>query len=401
VVKGLAVRTSSTALAIVLISSLTNGAAGEQQGVKVVVKVTDDSVTLRYRVPMSNRADESSAERWGLAAPVVDGCSDPNRIVYDEAYVEKYVQWAISADHVDGMANYEIVLPEGGKTTFYGGMDELYLGRRFRAEDLMGFLKTRLQDVGEERDFTVKNKELVRIARKFPERVPGGRLRWSPWERDLYYAISLVSQARYAPAYPTMKALAKDRSPTIRGAAMAAMGRMAKVAPQAPEDLAEFLDHPEDLSRQEISRVLDALTAADGLAIPVLIEAMDHENEFLRNQAVHKLPWMTYADAAPAVVAALTHERAEVRGWGTSALHDIQSRGKEIRKDPSIREVVAALADLLADDSRDTRRSAALNLLILGPAAAPAKSALEKAAREDPSSSVRDFARRALQALPD
>jgi HEAT repeat protein len=401
VVKGLAVRTSLTALAIVFISSLTNGAAGEQQGVKVLVKVTDNSVTLRYRVPMSERADKSSAEKWGLAAPVVDGCSDPNRIVYDEAYVEKYVHWAITADHVDGIANYEIVLPEGEKTTFHGGLDESYLGHRFRAEDLMRFLKARVQDVGEERDFTVKNEELVRIARRFPERVPGRRLGWSPWERDLYYAISLISQARYAPAYPTIKSLAKDRSPTIRGAAMAAMGRMAKVAPQAPEDLAEFLDHPEDLPRKEISRVLDALTAADGLAIPVLIEAMDHENEFLRNQAVHKLPWMTYADAAPAVVAALTHKRPEVRQWGTSALHDIQTRGKDIEKDPSIKEVVAALAGLLTDDSRDTRRRAALNLLILGPAAAPAKSALENAVREDPSSSVRDFAQRALQALPE
>ena len=60
---------------------------------------------------------------------------------------------------------------------------------------------------------------------------------------------------------------------------------------------------------------------------------------------------------------------------------------------------VDVLAKRLTDESSDTRRGAALALLNMGARAAGAKATLKKAAAEDSSSSVRDFAKRALAAI--
>lgn len=43
------------------------------------------SITLRYRLPnQSELMGKTTAAKWNLAAPVTDGISDPNRIVYDQ-----------------------------------------------------------------------------------------------------------------------------------------------------------------------------------------------------------------------------------------------------------------------------------------------------------------------------
>src|SRR5688572_25964951 len=69
-------------------------------------------VELRYELPDQEAAErKSSVARWGLAAPVEGELANPNRIVYDQAYVEKYVEWAATAPIACGPATYVIVTP--------------------------------------------------------------------------------------------------------------------------------------------------------------------------------------------------------------------------------------------------------------------------------------------------
>src|SRR5262245_60405754 len=99
-------------------------------------------IEVRYRLPNQQAlAGKSSATRWGLAAPVEAELADPNRIVYDQKYIEKYVDWAAAGSIACGPATYVIVTPQGERSV-QSGHDELYLGQRFSAEALLTILKT-------------------------------------------------------------------------------------------------------------------------------------------------------------------------------------------------------------------------------------------------------------------
>jgi hypothetical protein len=110
-------------------------------------------IEVRYRLPNQQvLAGKSSAERWGLAAPAQGELADPNRIVYDREYIEKYVDWAANAPIACGPATYVIVTPQGERSV-QTGHDAIYLGRRFSAEDLVKFLKTRAAGTSVERSY--------------------------------------------------------------------------------------------------------------------------------------------------------------------------------------------------------------------------------------------------------
>src|SRR5262245_25536927 len=100
-------------------------------------------VTVRFLLPVQEK-QPGSVEKWGLAAPVVDGFSDPNLIVYDDDYVERYLPRMIHSPPQCGAATYSISTPDG-IIKFTGGLDTVYLGRDFRADDLVRFLKTRTE----------------------------------------------------------------------------------------------------------------------------------------------------------------------------------------------------------------------------------------------------------------
>ncbi len=99
--------------------------------------------------------------------------------------------------------------------------------------------------------------------------------------------------------------------------------------------------------------------------------------------------------ATPALMAALKHPDAEMRHWAVRVVGDLISRAGSEAGGP----FVDVLAKRLTDENSDARRGAALALLNIGARAAPVKVALKKAAAEDSSSYVRDFAKRALEAI--
>ncbi len=214
------------------------------------------AVVLRYRLPIqSELMGESSAAPWGLAAPVIKEISNPTRIVYDEALIQCFAKWAVDAPIRCGAGSYAIETGDG-VTTVSTGLDESYLGRRFRAEDLVLFLKNRIRAKTVERSVKITDPNVIKFLGEHPNSTAAKRLKESPWDRDTRTVVSLLSLARYKPAYPLLKELVKDPSESVRYFTVIGLGRIAPSVPQAVDDLVELL------SNKELRSV-----AFDGLAI--------------------------------------------------------------------------------------------------------------------------------------
>jgi HEAT repeat protein len=356
-------------------------------------KVADGKfIEVRYRLPNQQAlAGKSSAARWGLAAPVEAGQADPNRIVYDQEYIEKYVDWAAAGSIACGPATYVIVTPQGERSV-QSGHDELYLGQRFSAEAFLTFLKTRAAGMSVERTFRVNHAEAVKLLRENPESSIARQLQESPWDRDTRMVVGLLGLIPYEPAYPLIVSLAKDPNRDVQDAAILALGRLAGRVPAAVDELEKLLG--EESAR---SAAASALVMAGEAALPAITRSLDHPDWIVRNLMVHSLG--SHADAAiatPVLRRVLLHSDAEVREWGVGVIVDRIARGGPEQGQPFAEALSARLVE---DTSANTRRSAALALLNMKLFAAPAESALRQAAEKEKDSQARRFASEALQAL--
>lgn len=350
---------------------------------------SDLATPLTYRLPAKS-AGESTAETWGLAAPKDDeGYSDPNRIVYDDAYVDAYVDWAVNSPIACGAATYRVSTPDGVKNVS-SGLDESYLGGQFRAERLMAFLKQRLEGEAVERTFRVTNAELARVLRENPDSTSARRLKLSPWDRDTCSVISLLGLVRYKPALPQFKALLEDPNAGVRYTAFVAIGRLAAEMPDAVDHLVGLLG-----DEHRGGDAASALALADAAAVPALMTAIDSDEPTVRHRAVGVLGGIPIEAAEPALLAALDHRDEELRHVAVAVVLDMQTRGVAIDSD----KLIDAVARRLADDANDdTRRTAAIVLLNAGPRAARVRDVLEKAAA-DRSSYAAGYAKRAIEAI--
>jgi len=348
-----------------------------------------DEIVVRYVLPVSRAqpADRvMSPDR--IVGRVV---SDPTTLLYNPGRVRNHLRWLLGGDNVDGVALYAVLTPEG-PVEFTTGLDEHYLGDTFRAGDLVAFLQHRLNAQTVEKEFRIVEPDLVRV---YHERMGQNatattrRLAFSPWDRDTVAVISLLSHAGYGKAEPLFMRLTQDRSQTVRHSAVQAIGRVARSSPNAVGDLKELLSDP-DLRGEAVR----ALAMAGEAAIPAMIAALGHSDEFVRSQVVHAAPRMVPQAGRRLLLAALRHHDGSIRQWAVSAAIDMQGRGKNI----SDEQIVDALASLLKDDSRETRRSAAIALQNLGSAVVQAIPAL-RAAAGDASPDVVRAAARALQAV--
>ena len=362
-------------LLVLIVLLAANGCGGEKV----------DEFVVRYVLPASQ------IERTSPATPAADGVSDPTKIVYDQARIEAHVRWILSGLCTDGVAEYTVLTPEGPRK-FNTGLDEVHLGRVFRAEDLVSFLERRLDGEVVEKEFHISDPEIVTLYRKRTERHPeeiAARLSCSPWERDTAAAIRLLSRAKYAPARTLFNRLTKDRSEYIRNVAVLALGRIAAADPKVVDDLKHMLDDAA-LRGQAVS----ALGMAGKAAVPVMIQALDHPDEAVRNAIAFQVPWMEVDAGKPVLLVALQHADPAVRLWAVSVLIDMQGR----RMDVSDRAIVDALILLLKDEDATTRRKTAIALLNFGPAAVSALPALRVAVK-DPDSTVRRYAAKAIKAI--
>jgi HEAT repeat protein len=211
----------------------------------------------------------------------------------------------------------------------------------------------------------------------------------SPWDRDTRTVISLLSQAKYRPAHASFKSLIKDPSGSVQRAAVLGLARLADVVPEVADDLAALV-----ADKEPGPAAFDGLTMTGAIAVPKLVEAMNHEDWLVRNRAVFALARLRPFEAASAgLLAALNHEDSEVRRCALEVVIDRQGRGDFAARG----DLTDALARNLTNGNYDARRKAALALLGLKGAAARVRPALEKAATED--AVVRDVAREALHAI--
>jgi len=365
------------------------------QGQSPQARVIQETVVeVRYRLPnQESLKGESSSGRWGLAAPVEAELSDPNRIVYDQSYVEKYVDWAANTPIADGPGIYVIVTPQGERSVS-SGRDAAYLGKRFSAEHLVGFLQARTAGKSVERTFQVNSAEAVKALRDYPESLAAKRLNESPWDRDTRAVIQLLGLVPYEPAHPQLVALAKDANPGIQFDAIIALGRIARGVPAAIDDLEKLLD--DKATRRTAA---SALAMAGEPALPAIMRALDHPDETARNHVVFSLGRHADPDVAvPALRKVLVHPDAQMREWGVAVIVDLITGGGPEAGQPFVAELATRLVE---DPNENTRRGAALALLNMKSLAAPAEAALRHAAEKDQNSQARDFAQRALQALKD
>jgi HEAT repeat protein len=355
-------------------------------------KVEGKFIEVRYRLPNEQAlAGKSSAARWGLAAPVEANVADPNQIVYDLKYIEKYVDWAAAGSIACGPATYVIVTPQGERSV-QSGHDELYLGQRFSAEDFLTFLKTRAAGMSVERTFRVNHAEAVKLLRENPESSAARQLQESPWDRDTRMVVGLLGLIPYEPAYPVIVPLAKDPNRDVQDAAILALGRLADRVPAAVDELEKLLD-----DEKARTAAAGALVMAGEAALPAIIRSLDHPDWIVRNLMVHSLG--SQADAAiatPVLRRVLLHSDAEVREWGVGVIVDRIAGGGPEAGQPFVEDLAARLVE---DTSANTRRSAALALLNMKSFAAQAESALRQAAEKEPRCQAGELASQALQAL--
>jgi HEAT repeat protein len=324
----------------------------------------------------------SSAVKFGLAAPVVDGFSDPNLIVYDDAYLREYFKQRSRVNGF-GMANYDFRLP-GGDIRVAGDLHRTYLGRRFRADDLKLFLTTRV-------DLPQSGKQVVLDTVAFPEIAEISRIPESPWDRDTQTVVYLLSLARYKPAYPLFTRLLKDPSSPVRRSAVRAIGQMASEVPEAVDDLRTLLSDNELRGSAGM-----ALSMVGKAAIPVLVKAAEDPDAAVRGSAIFALGRTSSRDeAVPAILDLLGHRNSEIRRFTLAMLVEVHiGRSPEAGK-PFAR----AFARLLGDEHVSTRRSAAVALLQMEQFASEVEADLRKAAAEDQSEDVRELARQSLQVI--
>jgi HEAT repeat protein len=374
------------ALAIVLLSAYLQFAQDTEPKRATVVEV--QFVELRYTLPeQEDAAGKSTAARWGVGAPVENEISHPTKIIYDQAYIEKYVDWMMQ-EHGCGSAEYWIVTPHGERTV-QGGLDEVYLGRRFAADDLVEFLKSRVEGKRAERTFRGTNEKAVKVLRG--QTGSAKRLEDSPWDNDTRSVITLLGLAEYGPARPYLAALAKEENSATRYVAAIALGRVARADAKAVDDLETLLGN--EATRSEAAT---GLVAAGKSALPVLLRALDHRDKVVRNQVVHAMAGADDAVSIPVLRQGMAHADSELRERSVTTVVDwIQRRGPESGK-PFVND----LATLLCDDTNvNTRRGAALALENMKSFAAPAKAALARAAEKEGNSKVGEFAKMALEEI--
>jgi len=336
------------------------------------------------RVVIPPPAIESSVAQWGFAAPIVDGYSDPNRIVYDDAYLQAYEHR--NRDISCGSGTYEIAAPDGS-IWVHSGCDEAELGMRFRVEDLLRFLQTRRDNPRFEQVFALRNPEVLQRIRK-------QWYGWDPWTEDLRTVLSLLGGANYKPAIPLLTALAtKDPDERIRVGAVAALGKYAPSSPEALQVLVDIYDDPVRYKEADTG-----LMMAGGVAIPTFVKAFDRPDGNVRYNAVSSLARMDpEEDSLRAACIALHHPRTDVRDAAVYVIHDKQMRGVPVATD----EIVDGLAKYVSEPGGVNHRwKAALILKDMKSAAVRARPALLKAAQQaDPHSGLREEARSALDAI--
>lgn len=155
-----------------------------------------------------------------------------------------------------------------------------------------------------------------------------------------------------------MKALSHTE-PSVRKAAVLALGKTKSVASEVVSALVRALHDPDENVQAAAASALGLIGPAASEAIPALVAALHHTGGAVRTSAASALGKLHATDA---LVKALGHIEPSVREAAASALGDVR---------PAASEVVSALAAALGDSYGTVREAAASALVNIGPSAVP------------------------------
>jgi HEAT repeat protein len=165
------------------------------------------------------------------------------------------------------------------------------------------------------------------------------------------------------------------------------------ISMQAGRPRSDGRPNPQELRRQEI---VDKLRALGKKAVPALVHALgDSDIQMRRNSLLvmislagpyEKKPRVDITEALPALIKATQDQDTDVRAWAAHAIAEIG---------PGAKAAVPALIKLLQGKYEGPRNTSCMALGAIGPAAKDALPAL-RAALDDPSKDVRQFARAAM-----
>ena len=191
------------------------------------------------------------------------------------------------------------------------------------------------------------------------------------------------------------KAAAADDS-KIPSEAKKVVEQMRGISMQAGRPRSDGSSDPQEERRQEI---MDSLRALGKEAVPALVQALsDSDVQMRRNSelvmislagAYEKKPRIDITEALPALIKATQDSDTDVRAWAAHAIAEIG---------PDAKEAIPALVKLLQGKDEGPRNTSCLALGAIGPAAKDALPTL-RAALDDPSKDVRQFARAAIMQI--
>jgi HEAT repeat protein len=172
--------------------------------------------------------------------------------------------------------------------------------------------------------------------------------------------------------------------------------QMRGISMQAGRPRSDGRPDPQEERRQEI---LDKLRALGKEAVPALVQALsDSDVQMRRNSELvmihlagpyEKKPRVDITEALPALIKATQDSDTDVRAWAAHAIAEIG---------PDAKAAIPALIKLLQGKDEGPRNTSCLALGAIGPAAKDALPNL-KAALDDPSKDVRQFARAAIMQI--
>jgi HEAT repeat protein len=184
--------------------------------------------------------------------------------------------------------------------------------------------------------------------------------------------------------------------PKIPSEAEKVVERMRGISMQEGRPRSDGRPNPHEVRRQEI---LAGLRALGKKAVPALVQVLSDSDVQMRRNSVlvmislagpyEKKPRLDITDALPALIKATEDKDTDVRGWAAHAIAEIG---------PAAKAAVPALIKLLQGKDEGPRNTSCIALGAIGPAAKEALPAL-RAALDDPSKDVRQFARAAIMQI--
>jgi HEAT repeat protein len=215
-------------------------------------------------------------------------------------------------------------------------------------------------------------------------------------ELDMTRFVYLLSALLVVMATGLSGREAAAADPKIPSEAEKVVEQMRGISMQAGRPRSDGRPDPQEVRRQEIMAKLRALGKK---AVGALVQALSDTDVQMRRNSVlvmislagpyEKKPRVDITEALPALIKATQDKDTDVRAWAAHAIAEIG---------PAAKAAVPALIKLLQGKVEGPRNTSCMALGAIGPAAKDALPAL-RAALDDPSKDVRQFARAAIMQI--